>query len=147
MNILTSKVSLRHFPIDTWVQTHGLKSHAHFKSKYSCNQCIWTLNYPHGGYRSHDKHLADRQRDLLFLTERLNFGSASLPNSGLHFLIARTIDLHIIRILIQASRSRDSLHSLHKPKGHFYRASLNLRRTCTCALFFCGSVPTVTEIH
>ncbi len=75
------------------------------------------VNYSQRGDRSHDKHLADRMRDLLYLMERFGCGAAALQKSGLHFLIARSIDLQIIRGVIRASSGIASLHSLHKPKG------------------------------
>jgi len=34
------------------------------------------------GDRSHDKHLADRMRDLLFLMKRFGCGAAILQNSS-----------------------------------------------------------------
>lgn len=103
------------------------------------------------GDRSHDKHLADIMCDLLFLMKLFGCGAATPQNSGLHFLIARSIDLHIIRGVIRASSSTASLHSLHKPKGFcFYCLSagkkcviLNFRLTDTV----CGFIPVVMEIY
>lgn len=108
------------------------------------------VNYSQRGDRSHDKHLADRMRDLLYLMERFGCGAAALQNSGLHFLIARSIDLQIIRGVIRASSGIASLHSLHKPKG-LLLWSFFLAKACNTQLPFdrhvCGFIPVVMEIY
>ncbi len=107
------------------------------------------VNYFQCGDRSHDKHLADRMCDLLYLMERFGCGAATLQNSGLHFLIARSTDLQIIRGVIRASSGTASLHSLHKPKGYF--CNFFWLKACNTQLPFdrhvCGFIPVVMEIY
>lgn len=109
------------------------------------------VNYSRCGDRSHEKHLADRIRDLLFLTERFGCGAATLQNAGLHFLIARSIDLHIIKGVIRASSSIASLHSLHKPKASAFNCRFFWHKVCDSQLPFdrrvCGFIPVVMEIY
>lgn len=91
-------------------------------------------------------------RDLLFLMKRFGFGAATLQNSGLHFLIARSIDLHIIRGVIRASSRTASLHSLHKPKGSCFFTVVSAGKKCVILNFrltdtVCGFIPVVMEIY
>lgn len=120
--------TFKHLSFETTTHTDTQTDiHTH-TTKNQNNHAIssWNFEISPVGDRSHDKHLADIMRDLLFLMKRFGFGAATPQNSGLHFLIARSIDLHIIRGVIRASSSTASLHSLHKPKGSCFLLSFLL---------------------